>query len=336
MKKFIFLTLLLLFACGFIYEMISRTGIDKITEALSHISPWATILFIIVSIINFMIFTVRWKIILKTSTDHTPPLGIMALYRLVAYTLSYLIPSAQVGGEPARILLLKKDGIPGKIATSSVILDKVFELSVSTGFSGLAIMLVLFKANEINTTSILAVLFMLFVLVFFFYMSVFGQGFFTFFFKLLHLKRISYLRKAGEHIIHIEQHIKEFFRTHTLSLFSTIGLSLLCFLMMILEYEVVLSSLGIHANFTQLLIVTALPLIGYLVPSPGAIGALEVTQIAAFNIAGIDPTFALSTLIILRLRDILFLVVGISVSYKYGFSLMKPKKQIIDNTLSDV
>ncbi|MFN7160998.1 MAG: YbhN family protein [Candidatus Gracilibacteria bacterium] len=334
MKRFIFLTLFLLLAVGFIYEMIVSTGVDKIVDALSHISPWATILFIIVSIINFMIFTLRWKVILKTHNKNLPSLFTLSLYRLVSYTFSYLIPSGQVGGEPARILLLKRKGIPGNIATSSVILDKVFELSVTSGFSGLALILVLFNTKEINTTSIVAVLVIVSALGFFFYMSVFGEGFFTFFFRILHLEKIKILKKTEQHIIETEAHIKTFFLTHKIALLNTIILSLICFVMMMVEYYVVLVSMGIHANFTQLLVVTALPLIGYLIPSPGAIGSLELFQIAAFNIAGIDPTLALPTLIILRLRDILFLAVGVVVSYKYGFSLIKPKtpekEQIID------
>lgn len=334
MKSFVFLTLLLLFAIGFIYQMIAQTGVDKIVDALSHISPWATALFILVSIANFIIFTLRWKVILKTNVSKTPSLLHLTLYRLVSYTLSYLIPSAQVGGEPARILLLKKEGVPVKVATSSVILDKVFELSVSSGFSALAVILVLLNTKEMNMTTMAAIIIVLIFLGFFFYMSVFGQGFFTFFFKALHLERIHFLKKTGEHIMHIETHIKEFFRTHTTSLLYTILLSLLCFLMMMLEYHVVLISMGIQANYTQLLLVTALPLIGYLFPSPGALGALEVSQIAAFNLAGIDPTLALPTLIILRLRDILFLIIGVVVSYHYGFSFLKLKtpstEQIID------
>ena len=323
MKKIFLLTCFFLFAIGFLFEMVRQTGVDTIMMALGKVSPFALGAFIVLSLLNFIVFTLRWEAILKTSGDNIPSLYALTQYRLVTYTLSYLIPSAQVGGEPARILLLTKQGVSKHTATSSVVLDKVFELSVSSGFAALALVLLLMKTQNLDQSGGVAVAIILVLLGLFFYLSVFGEGFFTFFFRIFHLRKVSFLKKVGEHIIHTEHEIKKFFRVHLWALLVTILLSLLCFVFMMLEYYIILHSLGIPVTMLQLIIVTALPLIGYLFPSPGALGALEVSQVAAFSLAGIDPTLALPTLIIIRLRDIVFLFLGSMVTYHLGFSFLK-------------
>ena len=119
--------------------------------------------------------------------------------------------------------------------------------------------------------------------------------------------------------------IQTFFHHHVLALLTTIVLSVICFLFMILEYFVIFYFLGVTPTFSQLLIVTVLPLVGYLIPIPGAVGTLEVAQITAFTIAGLDPVLALPTIIILRIRDIIFVSGGLLYTYKVGFSIVRKK-----------
>lgn len=325
-KKFLALLAVLSFFLWFLWHTISQMGVDNIMHALTLASPLSFIFFILLSLINFGVFTWRWKVLL--SGEKIPPFMSLYGFRLVAYTLSYFIPSAQVGGEPARILLVVKSGTPKEAATASVILDKVFELAVSGGFSALAFCFVFSSSTEFGIAPLLVVLATLAFLGSFFYLSIWGKGFFSTIVGLLHIQSWKKITPLLHSLTEVEQHIKSFFHGNLLPLLKTIALSLLCFLLMIAEYGLIFYFLGVQTTPVGLLLVTALPLVGYLFPSPGAVGALETTQIIAFQLAHIDPIYAIPTLLIIRLRDVVLVALGIICTSRYGLNLFTGSSSI--------
>lgn len=322
MKKTIAFIVLGLLGVGLFTSMILSSNIHSLWDSLHHISIPALIVFTTISIINFLVFTVKWDVILRTNNNNIPPIHELALFRLVTFALSYLIPSAQVGGEPARIYLLEQKGVKRNVAVSSVVIDKVFELSINVLFSVGALAVLFLHRSTFENTGVFFIALAIIVLVFFFYQTVKGNGFFTSIFDGLRLNRIHFFAQYRHTISNTEKTMKTFFHHHLLALFTTIILSIICFLLMILEYFVIFYFLDVTPTFSQLLIVTVVPLMGYLIPVPGAVGTLEMAQITAFTLAGLDPILALPTVIILRVRDIIFVLGGLLYTYKKGFSLV--------------
>ena len=54
--------------------------------------------------------------------------------------------------------------------------------------------------------------------------------------------------------------------------------------------------------------------LAFLVPTPGALGALESSQIAAASIMGLDPAIGFSTALLIRMRDILIGLIGLGIA----------------------
>ncbi|MEK7103396.1 MAG: lysylphosphatidylglycerol synthase transmembrane domain-containing protein, partial [Patescibacteria group bacterium] len=270
-----------------------------------------------------------------TSSKTIPSLFQLTLFRLVTFALNYGIPSAQVGGEPARVYLLKKKGIPAEVAVSSVIIDKVFELSINVLFVVITLIILFLHHTPFKITGTVLIGLVVLILVWFYFQMARGKNFFTPIFKILHLDRIAVLSKLEKNIIDTENVIKTFFQHHTFALLKTIILSVMCFLLIVLEYFVILYFLGITPTLSQLLIITVLPLMGYLIPIPGAVGTLEAAHVAAFSLAGLDPVLALPTIIILRIRDILFVLAGLAYAYTVGFGMVKKIKDNTNSLASD-
>jgi uncharacterized protein (TIRG00374 family) len=107
------------------------TGIEEIGKSLVQFSLVNFIFLLVISLLNFALFTWRWGIIinLHKGIGHVKrvPFFRLFLHRMTAYAVSYLTPTATSGGEPVRIFFLQEEGIDTKTAVSTIVIDKVFE-----------------------------------------------------------------------------------------------------------------------------------------------------------------------------------------------------------------
>lgn len=326
MKKTAIFVILGLLGLALFATLVLSTGVDALVQSVKHISIPALLIFTAISIINFVLFTFKWQAILRTSGEKIPHWYDLTLFRLSTFALSYLIPSAQVGGEPARIYLLEKRGVSRDVAVSSVIIDKVFELSINVIFAVITLFILFLNHTAFEQTGILIIGLAVLLLSFFYYKTVVGNGFFLSIFHALRLNRLRFFARFEKPLVDTEHTIQTFFRHHILALIITLVYSTLCFLLILLEYFVIFYFLGITPTFSQLLIVTILPLVGYIIPVPGAVGTLEATQVTAVTLAGLDPVLAFPIIVIIRARDLVFVGGGLLYTYTQGFSLLRGKK----------
>jgi uncharacterized membrane protein YbhN (UPF0104 family) len=77
------------------------------------------------------------------------------------------------------------------------------------------------------------------------------------------------------------------------------------------EVWTVLYFLGVHLSLSQLFILTFLPMIALLMPIPGGLGILEGGTAAVMGLMGVNPQYAVSLVLITRIRDIIFVAVGL-------------------------
>jgi len=81
----------------------------------------------------------RWRRMLA----EPPRLLRLAAFRAAGQSLSALLPSAKLGGEPLRMYLLARTGVPGGTAIASVAVDRTVELGTSTAAACVFAMLLL-------------------------------------------------------------------------------------------------------------------------------------------------------------------------------------------------
>src|SRR5439155_1672247 len=67
--------------------------------------------------------------------DHRPIEAILREHRAAGHSLSSLLPSAKLGGEPLRVSLLVRASVPASSAIASVVVDRTLEMVGSAPFA---------------------------------------------------------------------------------------------------------------------------------------------------------------------------------------------------------
>ncbi len=327
MKKIALGIVLIMVVAYFTFNAFS-TGFHDIAGAFGRVSLIPLLLFIGISIANLIVYTMRWDVILHAGKARIVPFSHMLWARFAAYAVGYVVPSAQLGGEPLKLLFLQKHKVGKKEGLASIILDKMFEAAIMTIFGTVALTIVILSTQgAVSEESSYVVLGLgVLLLVLYFVLTIYNDGFFTVLMRVLRLHRVRKCKGLIQKVAEVEAMMKHFFVKHRKELFSTVILTLSTYILFILEYVVLFIALGLPVNISQLIVASTLPMIAYLVPLPGAVGAFEASQIAALNLAGIDPVYALPLIIYIRVRDFVFIAIGIVAGSKEGLSFFGKKK----------
>ena len=176
-----------------LFVMLLRdTGIDLIIEKLLTFSIEAFVLFVVISFLNFFLYVLRWQWILRAH-GHFLSFWNLFFYRMVALTASYLTPTMQMGGEPFRLYFLHKEGVSVKDGTSSVLIDKFLEVVAMIIFVLISCGMYVASGSQLDGKLLLGIggFVLLFLIgIFFVYLTINGQGFFTSVFSFLGLFRL--------------------------------------------------------------------------------------------------------------------------------------------------
>jgi glycosyltransferase 2 family protein len=323
-------TLIFLFFLGvgivLFVSVIANTGIDSIMKSLEKFSLLGFIILIALSMVNFGLFTLRWDIILHHHhTKSRIPFYRLFLHRMAGYAVNYLTPSMQTGSEPLRIYFLQEDGVDTKDAVSSCVIDKVFEYTalIFFIFSGVGVSLLDGSIFSDKTEIILGVMIVLFaVLIFWFYYATIKKiGFFSSIFRLLRLNKIKRIAHYENGIIHVENQMAQFYTHHIRKFLILLALSFVTVFFMVLEHYLVARFMGVKLSFFQSFLSATIPGFSYLLPIPGALGALEGSHAAIFTILGVTINVFVFVLI-LRLRDIIFILIGLAHASSHGIQMI--------------
>src|SRR3989344_5877484 len=144
MKKVIFFVTSAVIGIALFVGVILRVGPSSVWQALNYFSISKWFLVLVLYTFQFFLTLYRWKIILK-SQGFEVPVGALAGSKLVGFTVDYLPPSPNVGGEAIRAYVLKRDtSVPLSQGLASVIIDKVMDFSYALPFVLFGIFYVLF------------------------------------------------------------------------------------------------------------------------------------------------------------------------------------------------
>lgn len=101
--------------------LIKDAGPRKIWLELVKLGPWS-LLFLIPYIFTYIFDTLGWKY--SFSSKVKVPFSCLFKVRLAGESINYTTPTAYVGGEPVKAMILSKKGIPMSHGMSSVIIAK--------------------------------------------------------------------------------------------------------------------------------------------------------------------------------------------------------------------
>jgi uncharacterized protein (TIRG00374 family) len=327
-KRIILFIVFLILGIALFVGVVLQTGLPAIWTNLRQFSFLNFLIFLFLSTLNFCLYTLRWDIILR-HIHHDPreriPFGRLFLHRMSGFALSYLTPTAQTGGEPLRIMMLNHDGIPSKTAVSSVIIDKALEFAALIVFISVGVALALIDGSlPAKTELFFYILLIVFIsLVFwFYYSSVKEIGFFSSILRFTRLNRFSRLKRIEEKFMEVERQMSEFYKNHLRIFVLLIFISLIISAFLLLEHYLVARFMGVRLTFFQTFLASTIPYIAYMVPIPGGIGLLEGGHAAMFSLLGVNIN-AFVLVFIIRMRDLVFVMVGLLHASKQGMQMLK-------------
>lgn len=327
-SKIIFCSFLLFGLVLFIFA-IYKTDWTKTFNALNNFSIFSFLLLMSISFLNFFIFTLRWKLIVNKFNFKISFMDLF-WFRTVGYGLSYLTPTSQIGGEPARIYFLHQQNMPLSTSTASVVIDKLSELTVIICFiifgtvtalsMGLRLHLFVYIFFGLIIIGGLCALFVFFILRDTFIISKF--------IRFIRAHRIKTLQHVLPKIERTEKMMQDFLSEHYATTVLVFLLSILIYSLYTIEHFVLLLLFGVDATLTQALLLATLPGLAYLIPTPAGLGAFEGFHTLMFSFLSLQLS-PLAFVIIIRLRDLVFTSLGIFYAVTHGVSLWNNKKETL-------
>ncbi len=331
MKKKWSVTLSLL--AGFIglWFIFTKFSIRTVIDAFSGGKWWmiGLYLFAIIGMMTSLVW--RWAVVLKSQGYKNLPFWHLFWYKVVGYAVSYITPTAKIGGEPVRAGLLKRHNIPFKEALSTVVIDKTLELSTCGMFFALGVIVLFFKnaltGNAVFLFGGFALAFVLLISVF--YLQMFrGKEFMGKVFRFTRLHKMSRGAKWEKQLTKFEQLVIKFYHEDTKQFWVTIFITAVSWVFTYLEYRSILLILGYqHVSVLQVFMIFSFVGAAYLVPIPMAVGSLEASQIGVFSIIGLPAAAGIALALVTRIKDVVWTALGFIALSIYGLRFGKTVKE---------
>ncbi|OGL93867.1 hypothetical protein A2258_01305 [Candidatus Uhrbacteria bacterium RIFOXYA2_FULL_41_8] len=312
----------LLIGLGIFGFLIWREGWQEIAQTLILFGIWPFVGFVFISLLNFGLYSWRWQLILNHQIDKKDRLSFWRMYkhRMAGYAASYLTPAAQVGGEPVRIAMLMSDGVSSKKATSAVMLDITIELIAYIGFiiAGVALAVITNIASSYTLIGIGVGLFLMLVMLVGFLFGVSkGDGWFSKIFRVLRLGKFKSMKKVEVWLKETEQIMGAFLHTKKSFLLLISLLAVIVISFRVVEVFYIAFFFNVDLTFAQAFLTSTLPGIALLLPVPAGLGVFEGGFASLFAVIGI-PLSAIAFALVIRLRDMIFIGVGITHLLRQG------------------
>lgn len=316
----------LLFGAGIFAFLVMKTGPENIISSLVLFGVLPLVGFISISLLNFCVYTIRWKMILDRMVAKSArvPFRRLFMHRMSGFAAGYLTPAAQVAGEPVRVAMLRSEGIPLKEATSSVILDLAFEISTYVIYVIAGITLALIQGLGVGGQllwPLVFVLFLLAILFAFFFFTVSGSGFFHRLIRFSRLDKFKPVAKFEAWMTETEGIMSKFFVGRWKVVFLIVFLSFLMAAFRAVEVAFITYFLGTDIALRDAFLMSTLPGVALLLPIPAGLGVFEGSNAAMFAVLGITVN-ALAYTIIIRLRDFTFIALGVAHAVQRGEKLV--------------
>lgn len=279
---------------------------NEIWHTLTTLKRWQVLLLVLVNASIVLLNGARWWLILRTEGSGVPYLPV-AGYRLISFGISYFTPGPQFGGEPAQVAYLqRRHQVAVSSALASVSLDKILELLANFAFLLLGFLAALQTGlfADLNPVQALAWMGVPFALLLAYTAAVWKEMS-----PLASLLARLPLNGAWKErlqriVAGAEKQISAYCLRSPRAVLSASALSLLIWLVMVLEYWLAAQFLGVRLEPAQTIAALTAARISFLFPLPGGLGVLEASQVLVMQALGFSPTLGISLSLLMRARDI--------------------------------
>lgn len=325
--------LFLIFGLIIMGVMLWFIGIDQVIQALRMANFLYVLLAVLLQIITYGLYTLRWEIINKLA-DINADFNKLFPMVMLSLAVNNITPSGRGGGEPVRAYVLKKEtDVPFESTFATVIADRALDTFPFIILAILTLILVIFNYSLdlwIIFALILAVIVVIIVVVSIIYMSInesFGEKIINGLVWLLYKFSKRNTENRKEQLINAVQGFQETMRI-TISdknlLYYALPLSFLIWILEILRVCVVFMAFGYPISpliIAESFILSVL--IGFIPVLPGGVGLIDGTMILLFASAGIPSGISAAATVVERLISYwMTTFLGLLTIPKFGISVL--------------
>ena len=312
-------------ALALLLWVLRSVPLAAVFQSLQELQAWQILVLVLLNGLVLALLTGRWWLILW-GLGYKLPFGMTMGHRLAGFGVSYFTPGPQFGGEPVQVLLVEEvHHVPLITAVSSVTLDKSLELLVNFAFLALGVLVILqahFLANDLGWQS--AVLsFVLVSLPALYLLALWRNrqpiaGFMGSI-RPVFARRQSWVElfdSGIESMAASEDLAGQFFHKSPQIVLAALLISLFGWLVMIVEFGVMLRFLGAEVTLLEAIMVFTALRFAFLLPMPGGLGTVEAAIVLALTQLGhenltLDLAIGLSASLLIRGRDVLLGLLGL-------------------------
>lgn len=280
---------------------LAQVPLDAMWRALRRLNPLEIAALVAVNGGALALLSGRWWLLLR-ALGHPVGYATLAGYRLVAFAVSYFTPGTHFGGEPVQVYLTQaRHQVPLSRAVAAVTVDRLLDLLANFTFLlfGMAVSVALpgvltaLPARLVWVALALALLPALLLWL----LARGARPLSATARRLLPRRRLAAALRLGT----VEAAIGEI---GPRAMWQAVLWSLLTWATLIAEYWLALRFLGVPLSPLQAIAALTAMRVAYFVPTPGALGALEASQVLALQALGYDPAVGMALALIIRARDI--------------------------------
>lgn len=245
----------------------------------------------------------------------------------VKFSIGYITPFMNTGGEPLLIyLLLKRERVPVSQTTSAAIIERVMRMTQALIFIAIGLFVALFtiKMSWWSYPIMLFVFgFLCWALWAYYAKSLDGTGFFEYMIPKMRLSNLKILKhpSASSIIKNIDQTTCKFIRKYPVDFWNAFCFTMGSTAIMVLQYYFIMEFLGINPNMLTVVIVYATINAISLIPIPAGLGTYEVGAAAVFAAQGLKAGTGLVFSLVMRVAYIIATIPGLALLPYFGLTL---------------
>lgn len=290
---------------------LSGLGMEKVWESITRIGPYAPLIFI-PHFFVYLLDCLGWKRTL-------PPvhLSFWSLFRIrwAGESLNQLVPSAYVGGEALKIMMLRDKGVPVMGTTTSAVISKTAQTLGQMLFIMLGSVLLFLIVPDRSIRAGVAVVVIggtAFIILLFCAQKF---GLFRIATGILHYLPGSahLLEHRKPKLLEIDRLILSFYREQPRRFYQAAALNLCGWLVGTVEVYLAAQLLGRPVSWTQALVIEAFAgmakILGMWIP--GSLGVQESGIIIICRLVGLPETLSAAYALIRRGRELLYAAIGL-------------------------
>jgi uncharacterized protein (TIRG00374 family) len=303
--------ILLLFIPIMMWWAFKDVSINEISKVFQQLNFSGILILIGLNVIIFSLFSSRWWLILNAQGYRRSYFALIG-YRLASFGVTYFTPGPQFGGEPLQVYLLKqREKLPLEIAAASVAVDKLLELLANFSFLLVGVIVVVFNGvlsgGAQTGLLILPASLLLFPITYLIALWKDRRPI-SWISGILSARFSSWsrIKLVDQAITDTEDQVARFCKHNPLALLTAAFLSIFIWVLMVIEFRLMLQFLGVQLNLFQMLTALTAARIAFLLPIPAGLGGLEAGQVMAMGLIGVNPVFGLSLSLLIRVRDVIF------------------------------